>query len=154
MPHKGTNALCFRLFSWLCCSSYWVCQQSLQMCLDTCFLPWLLWGVLLLLPWSYPERQFVPCERGALSQAQTVVQGMTMVTGEQHLREVMEGNRYPDTSVKTASTYCMCLDTCYLPRLLWGVLLLLPWSHLEQQFVPVKGRLFHRHKLLIRVWPQ
>ena len=36
-------------------------------------------------------------------RAQTVVQGMTAVTGEEHLSEVMEGNRYPDTSVKTAS---------------------------------------------------
>ena len=42
------------------------------------------------------------CERGALSQEQTVIQGVTTVTGEEHLREVMEGNRYPDT-YKTAS---------------------------------------------------
>ena len=42
-------------------------------------------GVLLLLPWSHPERQFVPCERGALSQAQTVVLDMTTVIGEVHL---------------------------------------------------------------------
>ena len=35
-------------------------------------------------------------------RAQTVVQGVTMVTGEEHLGEVMEDNRYPDTSVRTA----------------------------------------------------
>ena len=37
------------------------------------------------------------CEWVPLSQAQTVVQGVNTVTGEEHLREVMEGNRYPDT---------------------------------------------------------
>ena len=36
--------------------------------------------------WSHPERQFVPCERGTLSHAQTVVRDVTMVTGEEHLR--------------------------------------------------------------------
>ena len=45
----------------------------------------------------------MPCERGTLSQAQTIIQGVTTVTGEQHLREVMESSRYSDTSVKTAS---------------------------------------------------
>ena len=40
----------------------------------------------------------MPCERGALSQAQIVVQGVTTVTGEEHIRDVMEGNRYPDIS--------------------------------------------------------
>ena len=34
-----------------------------------------------------------------------------MVTGEEHLSEVMESNRYPDTSVKTVSkTITACLD--------------------------------------------
>ena len=36
----------------------------------------------------------MPCERGALSQAQTVVQDVTTVIGEEHLREVMKSNRY------------------------------------------------------------
>ena len=35
-------------------------------------------------------------------RAQTVVQSVTMITGEEHLSEVMEGNRYPDI-YKTAS---------------------------------------------------
>ena len=43
-------------------------------------------------------------ERAPLSQAQTVVQGVTTVTGEEHLREVMESNRYPDT----CSSYWAC----------------------------------------------
>ena len=46
-------------------------------------------GVLLLLPWSHSEQWFVPCERGALSQSQTIIQGVTTLTGEEHLREVM-----------------------------------------------------------------
>ena len=32
-----------------------------------------------------------------LSQPQIVVQGVSMVTGEEHLREVMEGNSYADS---------------------------------------------------------
>ena len=42
------------------------------------------------------------CERAPLSQAQTVVRVCT-VTGVEHLSDVMEGNRYPDSFVKTAS---------------------------------------------------
>ena len=44
----------------------------------------------------------MPVKGRLFHRAQTVVQGMTTVTGEEHLSEVMEGNRYPDTSVKTA----------------------------------------------------
>ena len=64
-------------------------------------------GVLLLLLWSYPEQQFVPVKGRLFHRAQTAVQGVTIVTGEEHLSEVMEGNRYPDTSVKTASKPCV-----------------------------------------------
>ena len=60
-------------------------------------------AVLLLLLWSHPEQQFVPVQGCLFQRAQTVVQGVTTVTGEELLTEVMEGNRYPDTSVKTAS---------------------------------------------------
>ena len=45
----------------------------------------------------------MPVKGRLFHSAQTVVQGVTVVTGEEHLSEVMEGNRYPDTSVKTAS---------------------------------------------------
>ena len=62
----------------------------------------------------------------------------------------MEGNRYPDTSVKTASTACVWIPVTF-HDFSEVFLLLLLWSHPEQQFVPVKGRLFHRYKLLFRV---
>ena len=45
----------------------------------------------------------MPVKGCLFHRAQTVVQGVTTVTGEEHLSEVMEGNRYPDTSGRTAS---------------------------------------------------
>ena len=45
----------------------------------------------------------MPVKGCLFHRAQTVVQGVTMVTGEEHLSEAIEGNRYPDTSVRTAS---------------------------------------------------
>ena len=50
-------------------------------------------AVLLLLLWSHPERQFVFVKGRLFHRAQTIVQGVTMVTGEEHLSEVMESNR-------------------------------------------------------------
>ena len=95
------------------------------------------------------------CERGALSQAQTVVQGVTTVTGEELLREVMDGNRYPDTcSTGLASSLCRCVwipvtfhdfsevfFSCYCGHILNDSLCL--W----------KGASFTGHKLSFRVWP-
>ena len=49
-------------------------------------------AVLLLLLWSHPEQQFVPVKGHLFHRAQTVVQGMTTVTGEEHLSEFMEGS--------------------------------------------------------------
>ena len=65
----------------------------------------------------------------------------------------MEGNRYPDTFVKAASkpsTACVWIPVTF-HDFSEAVLLLLLWSHPEQQFVPVKEAPFHRHKLLFRV---
>ena len=64
----------------------------------------------------------------------------------------MEGNRYPDTSVKTASkpsTACVWIPVTF-HDFTQGVLLLLLWSYPEQQFVPVKGRLFHRAQTAVQ----
>ena len=65
----------------------------------------------------------------------------------------MEGNRYPDISVKTASkpsTACVWIPVTF-HDFSEGVLLLLLWSDPEQQFVPVKEAPFHGHKPSFRV---
>ena len=77
---------------------------------------------------------------------------MTTVTGEEHLREGMKGNRYPDTcSTGLASSLYRCV---WIPvtfhDFTQGILLLLLWSYPEQQFVPVKGRLFHRAQTAVQ----
>ena len=58
----------------------------------------------------------MPVKGRLFHRAQTVVQGVTTVTGEELLSEVMEGNRYPDTSVKTASkpsTACVWIPVTF-----------------------------------------
>ena len=59
----------------------------------------------------------MPVKGRLFHRAQTVIEGVTTVPGEEHLREVMEGNRYPDTSVKTASKPSIVLQQSQLKSL-------------------------------------
>ena len=94
----------------------------------------------------------MPVKGRLFHRAQTVVQDVTTVTAEEHLREVMEGNRYPDTcSTGLASSLYRCVWIPVTFRdFTQGVNLLLLWSYPEQQFVPVKGRLFHRAQTAVQ----